>query len=304
MFGFKFMTTRPTDHVVLYKSGRKVREGAGLGGIVFMPTATAAAVPMDSRDDIFSVETMTTDYQTVVIQGLITFRIADAGLAVERQDFSIDLRTGRHTGEPMKQIVERLRAIVMSACRDALGRSSLDAALNKSEELSAVAMRTITADAGLRADGIAVDRVLVLSVKPAPEIKKALEAKLREALLREADTALFERRRAATADEHALKMRDEANRQELASTEIANQRNLEVERKTLAVAKAETALTEAKSLAETNRERLRPFAELKPEQIVAQALYELGIRGVVPGTLTLGADIAQMIAQAAKPQSS
>ncbi|BCW90421.1 hypothetical protein sos41_35900 [Alphaproteobacteria bacterium SO-S41] len=300
MFGFKFMTTRPTDHVVLYKSGRKAREGAGLGGLVFTPTATAAAVPMDSRDDIFSVETMTADYQTVTIQGLITFRIADAALAVMRQDFSIDLRTGRHTGEPMKQIVERLRSIVMSACRDALGRSTLDVAINKSEELSAVAMRTVAADAGLKADGIAVDRVLVLSVKPAPEIKKALEAKLRESLLRDADTALFERRRAATADEHALKMRDEADRQELAATEIGNQLNLEAERKTLAVAKAETALTEAKSAADTNRERIRPFAEIGPNAVIAQALYELGIRGVVPTTLTLGADLAQQIAQASK----
>jgi regulator of protease activity HflC (stomatin/prohibitin superfamily) len=300
MLGFKFMTTRPTDHVVLYKSGRKAREGAGLGGLVFTPTATAAAVPMDSRDDIFSVETMTTDYQTVTIQGLITFRIADAALAVMRQDFSIDLRTGRHTGEPMKQIVERLRSIVMSACRDALGRSTLDAALNKSEELSAVAMRTVAADAGLKADGIAVDRVLVLSVKPAPEIKKALEAKLRESLLRDADTALFERRRAATADEHALKMRDEADRQELAATEIGNQLNLEAERKTLAIAKAETALTEAKSAADSNRARLQPFAEIGPNAVIAQALYELGIRGVVPATLTLGADLAQQIAQASK----
>lgn len=301
MLGFKFITTRPTDHVVLYKSGRKAREGAGIGGLVFTPTATAAAVPMDSRDDFFSVETMTADYQTVTIQGLITFRIADAALAVLRQDFSIDIRTGQHKGEPMKQIVERLRGIVMSACRDALGRSTLDAALNKSEELSAVAMRTVSADSGLKADGIAVDRVLVLSVKPAPEIKKALEAKLREALLRDADTALFERRRAATADEHALKMRDESNRQELAATEIGNQLTLEAERKTLADAKAMTALAEAKSLAETNRERLRPFAELKPEQVVAQALYELGIRGVVPSTISLGNDIAQMIAQAARP---
>lgn len=302
MLGFRFLTTKPTDHVVLYKSGRKAREGAGLGGLVFTPTATAAAVPMDARDEIFAVETMTADYQTVTIQGLITFRISDAALAVARQDFSIDLMTGRHKGEPMKQIVERLRAIVQGACRDALGRSTLDAALNKSEELSAVAMATVSADQGLKADGIQVDRVLVLSVKPAPEIRKALEAKLRETLLREADSALFERRRAASADEHALKVREEADRQELATTEIANSLTLEGERKTLAEARAETALTEAKSAAETSRERLRAFAELGPNAVLAQALYELAARGVVPNTLTLGSDFAQQIAQAVKPQ--
>jgi len=161
-------------------------------------------------------------------------------------------------------------------------------------------MHSIAADQGLKADGIAVDRVLVMSVKPAPEIKKALEAKLRETLLREADGALFDRRRAATADEHALKLREEADRQELATNEISNSLTLEAERGRLAEAKAATALTEAKSAAETNRERLKPFAEIGAAGVAAQALYELGIRGIVPGNLTLGGDIAQQIAEAVR----
>jgi len=67
---------------------------------------------------------------------LISFRISDAAAAAARQDFAIDLKTGRHTGEPLKQIVERLKAITQTACRAALGRSSLDAALNQSDTLS------------------------------------------------------------------------------------------------------------------------------------------------------------------------
>ena len=247
---------RPTDHVVLYKSGRKAREGAGLGGVIFMPTTTAAAVPMDARDDFFSVETMTADYQTVTIQGLITFRIADAALAVARQDFSIDIRTGRHTGEPMKQIVDRLRSIVMSACRDALGRSSLDAAPNKSEDFRP---SPCAPSPPIRASGPTASRSiasLVLSVKPAPEIKKALEAKLRERCCakptRRCSSAAAPRPRRTCAQD--------ARRGEPPGTR--GDRNLQPAHAGIGAPGARrgesaTALIEARSAADTSRERLR-----------------------------------------------
>jgi regulator of protease activity HflC (stomatin/prohibitin superfamily) len=180
MFGYRYVKSRPTDYVLFYRGGRVRRQGMALSGFVYAPFATAVAVPTDARDEIFAVEAMTVDYQTITIQGLISFRIKDAPVAAARQDFSINLTTGAHTGEPMKQIVERLRAIAQTACRDALVRSTLDAALNKSDELSQVIMRGIADDKRLAADGIAVDRVLVLSLKPTPEIRKALEANLRE----------------------------------------------------------------------------------------------------------------------------
>ena len=92
----------------------EVITGMGLAGFVYVPFTSAAAVPTDARDEIFAVEAMTADYQTITIQGLISFRIRDAAVAATRQDFSINIANGRHTGEPMKQIVERLRAIAQT----------------------------------------------------------------------------------------------------------------------------------------------------------------------------------------------
>jgi regulator of protease activity HflC (stomatin/prohibitin superfamily) len=281
---------------MVYSGGRMRRQGLGLAGFVFMPFATAAAVPTDARDEIFAVEAMTADYQTITIQGLISFRIKDAAVAGARQDFSINLTTGQHMSEPMKQIVERLRAIAQTACRDALVRSTLDAALNKSDELAQVIMRGIAEDKRLSGDGIGVDRVLVLSLKPTPEIRKALEANLREQLLRNADAAMFERRRAATADEHDLKMRDEKNKRELAETSLANERALEAERRKLADARAETLQAEAGAESQALRVRLKPLTEVSAQQLAAIAFRDWAGRESALTSLTLGGDVLTRIA--------
>jgi regulator of protease activity HflC (stomatin/prohibitin superfamily) len=298
MFGYIYFKPRPTDYVVIYSGGRARRQGQGLAGFVFRPWTTASAVPTDARDDIFAVEAMTQDFQTVTVQGLLTFRIVDAPTAAARQDFNVNLATGQHIGEPMKQIVERLRGIVQTACRDALVRLPLADALSTSDALSRAIKERVASDAKLKEDGIGVDRVLVLSVKPAPEIRKALEADLREQLLRRADAAMFERRRAATTDEHELKLKDEKNKRELAETELGNQLALEEERRRLAEAKAETLRTEAEAQARAVREQLKPFAELPPKQLAAIALRDWAIKGGQISSLSLGGDVLNDLAAA------
>jgi regulator of protease activity HflC (stomatin/prohibitin superfamily) len=296
MFGFRYLKSRPTDYVIVYRGGRVQRQGLGLSGFVYAPFATAAAVPTDARDEIFAIEAMTADYQTITIQGLISFRVKDAAVAAARQDFSINLATGVHTAEPMKQIVERLRAIAQTACRDALIRSTLDAALNKSDELAQVIMRGIADDKRLSGDGVAVDRVLVLSLKPTPEIRKALEANLREQLLRQADAAMFERRRAATADEHDLKLRDEKNKRELAENALANEQALEAERRKVAEARAETQKAEAGADAEALRIRLKPWTEVNAQHIAAMAFKDWANRETHLASLSIGGDALERLA--------
>lgn len=296
MFGFTYFKPHPTDYVVIYRGGHARRQGLGKSGYVYVPWSTVSAVPTDARDDIFAVEAMTHDFQTVIVQGLLTFRIGDPSLAAARHDFSVNLKSGLHTGEPMKQIIERLRGIVQTACRDALVRLPLADALSTSDTLSLAIKERVAGDAKLKDDGIAVDRVLVLSVKPAPEIRKALEADLREQLLRKADSAMFERRRSAISDEHALKLRDEKNKRELAETELGNQLALEEQRRTLAEAQAATIRTEAEAQAVSVREQLKPYAELAPNQLAAIALREWAVKGGQISSLSLGGDVLNDLA--------
>jgi hypothetical protein len=298
MFGFTYFKARPTDYILLYRGGTLRREGLGLSGVVYAPFTMAAAVPTDARDELFAVEAATADYQIITIQGLISFRIADPAAAAGRQDFSIAIRTGSHVGEPMKQITERLKAIAQTACRGALGQTSLDVALNKSDDLAHAILTTIGADEHLKQSGIVAERVLVLSIKPAPDIRKALETTLREALLRQADAATFERRRAAAAEEHDLQLRNEQNKRALAETELTNEQALEHQRKRLADNRAATLAAEAQAEAAALRERLKPWAEIPTQQIVALALKEWANRDNSFQSLSISSDAVERIADA------
>ncbi|MEK7265560.1 MAG: SPFH domain-containing protein [Pseudomonadota bacterium] len=297
MLGWQFIKSRATDYVFLYSGGKLAHEGPGLSGALFAPFATVAVVPTDARDDVFAIEGVSADFQTITIQGLISHRINDPAAAIRRQDFSVNMNSMLHRGEPMKQVSERLKAIAQTAAREMLAQATLDGALTKSNDLSAAIMTAIRADDGVSAAGVSVDRVLVLSIRPAPEIRKALEADIREQLLREADSAVFERRRAAANDEHVLKMRNEENAVALARVALANAMVLEGEKLKLAEARTATLKAEAEASSESERLRLQPWVDLAPATIAAIGLKDWASVNSSLTSLTLSGDALERIAQ-------
>jgi len=77
MFGIRFIKVEPTGLVLQYKRGRVVREGAGLSFFYLAPTTSLVLVPINSVDLLLIFEEVTADFQTVTVQGQITYRIAD-----------------------------------------------------------------------------------------------------------------------------------------------------------------------------------------------------------------------------------
>jgi predicted ribosome quality control (RQC) complex YloA/Tae2 family protein len=114
--------------------------------------------------------------------------------------------------------------------------------------------------------------------------------------LRQADAAMFERRRAATTDEHDLKLRDEKNKRELAETALANEQALEDERRKVAEAKAETLKAEAGADAEALRIRLKPWTEISAQHISAMAFKDWANRDTALTSLSLGGDALERLA--------
>ena len=71
MLGFRFIKTQPTTYVLQYRGGKVVRDGAGLAFFYYGPTSTLVAVPVASRDQGFIFEQVTSDFQTVTVQGQV-----------------------------------------------------------------------------------------------------------------------------------------------------------------------------------------------------------------------------------------
>lgn len=77
MFGIKFIKVQPTTYLLQYRGGKVVREGLGLSFFYYGPTTSLVAVPVGSADVPFIFQETTADFQTVTIQGQVTYRVGD-----------------------------------------------------------------------------------------------------------------------------------------------------------------------------------------------------------------------------------
>lgn len=77
MFGFRFVKFQPSEYVLKVKNGKVVQEGVGLSFHYYAPTTSVVVVPVSSIDVPFMFEEITADYQTVTVQGQLTYRIVD-----------------------------------------------------------------------------------------------------------------------------------------------------------------------------------------------------------------------------------
>ena len=204
MFGIAYLKTPPTTYVLHYKNGKVKREGRGLSFLYYAPTSTLVLVPQASADLPFVWTTTTTDFQEVTVQGQLTYRIADPKKLAALLDFSVDA-AGRHRSEDPEKLEERLVHVTQVLAQAVIGRMTLRQALASSAEL----VREVTA--GLRAAesvstvGVEPLAVTILSLRPTPEMARALEAEARELLQREADSSIYARRNAAVEQERIIK---------------------------------------------------------------------------------------------------
>ena len=95
MFGIRHIKSQPTMHLMQYRNGQMVRSGAGESFFYYSPLSTVIAIPVASIDAPFMFELITGDFQSVTVQGLVSYRISDAERMAGLLDFSLDA-SGKH----------------------------------------------------------------------------------------------------------------------------------------------------------------------------------------------------------------
>ena len=258
MFGIRFVKSQPTVHLMQFRGGQLVREGAGQSFYYYAPTSTVVAVPLASQDRPFILELVTADFQSVTVQGQVTYRIADPRRTASMMDFSLDAQ-GAHVSEDPQRLGERVALQVEVIVQQAVQALALKQALRASAEIAREAQRQLAMQGEIAALGLEVLGVSIMAVKPTPDIARALEAEARESNLRAADDAIYLRRMAAVEKERAI-------RQNELDTDIA------VEQKQRQI--QETQM-EARAAA------MRRENELRTEQMAADVALEEQRRGFV-----------------------
>lgn len=205
MLGMRFIKSQPTTHLMQFRKGKVIREGAGLSFFYYGLTSTVVAVPVGSQDRPFILELVTSDFQSITVQGQITFRVTDPRRIASLMDFSLAPDGRSFASEDPKRLGERVAMQAEVIVRQAVQQMDLKQALRSSSSIAQDCQKRLASQAEVIALGLEILGVSVLAIKPTPDMARALEAEARESNLKAADDAIFNRRMSAVENERAVR---------------------------------------------------------------------------------------------------
>lgn len=204
MLGIRYIRTQPTTHLMEYRFGRLVREGAGLAFFYFSPFTELVAVPLASTETPFIFEETAQDFQTLTVQGQVSWRINDPQRLAGLMNFTLAPRGGYATEDPAR-LDQKIVNLVKVCARAEIQKLPLRKAIRQTDEIAPRIRAALTANEDITTLGLEILGFAILAIKPNPETARALEAEAREELMQEADEAIYTRRNAAVEQERAIK---------------------------------------------------------------------------------------------------
>src|SRR5579864_1675337 len=171
---FSFIKVPPTTYVMQFKRGKIKREGAGLSFIYSVPSSTIVTVPLASADVPFVFQEATADFQSVTLQGQLTFRVADPKRLAALLDYSVDSRRTYVSDDPRK-LPERLVHITQTLTRAITQKLALRDVLVSSDAIVAEVLAKLKTSEAVSILGVELLSLSLLSIKPTPETARALE---------------------------------------------------------------------------------------------------------------------------------
>jgi regulator of protease activity HflC (stomatin/prohibitin superfamily) len=321
MFGISYRKSSPTDYVIHFANGKPVREGAGLSFFYFSPAASIVSVPLASVNIPFVFNEPTADFQALTVQGQLTYRISDPKKAAIMLDFTVDAH-GRYLSDHYQKLPERLVYSLQTLVRAEIQRLPLRQALIHGDALTSHVFESLKATPEVAQLGIEILNLAVLSLKPAPEMAKALEAEAREALNRNADEAVYTRRNAAIEQERRLKENElqtellvQAKQRELHQRELDAEIALETQRAALTDQKTGNERKEADSRAYSLKAVIAPVQGLDwrvlmmlnphsgdARNTIAMAFQELATNAQKIGELNVSPDLLRALVAPSIPR--
>ncbi|NBP69969.1 MAG: membrane protease subunit, stomatin/prohibitin [Cytophagia bacterium] len=216
MFGLNFKKFDSMTYVIHNVNGKVKREGKALSFFYFAPVSNIVAVPLGSRDIQFIFNETTKDFQTLTIQGQITYVIENPKSLAELFDFTITDNTASNQTENFEKLNQRLNNEAQTSTSSFIQGLSLKDALRSAKTISDQISNGLKSSQAIKMLGVEIVSIDVLAVRPTPEMAKALETETREALQKDADHAIYSRRNFAVEQERRIKESE-------LSTEIAVQ---------------------------------------------------------------------------------
>lgn len=151
MFGIGFIKAQPTTHLIQYRGGQVVREGAGLSFFYYAPTTSLVAVPVASQNEGFIYQLLTRDFQGVTVQGQVAYRVAEPRKTAALLNFALKPDAKDYTSDDPEKLPARVLALVEVLTQQAVRALTLKEALLAAEAVSRQANQPKAAAAAVSA---------------------------------------------------------------------------------------------------------------------------------------------------------
>ena len=204
MFGFKHIKFDAMTYVLHFKNGNVAKEGRGLSFFYFSPNSSIVAIPMGSNDLPFIFSESTNDYQTVTIQGQISYKITNPKTLSDILDFTVE-DNGQYKKNDIEKLNQRLINEAQTATSSFIHGIKLKDAIRSAKTIEESIIEGLKNSTAINMLGIEILGANILAISATPEMSRALETETREKLQQEADQAVYERRNFAVEQERKIK---------------------------------------------------------------------------------------------------
>jgi len=204
MFGIKHIKFDSMTYVLHFKNGNIQKEGRGLSFFYFAPNSSIAAIPMGSNDLPFIFSETTNDYQTVNIQGQISYKISKPKELSDVLDFTVT-DYNQYKKNDIEKLNQRIINEAQTATSSYIHDIKLKDAIRSAKAIEERIINGLKAAPSIGMLGIEILGANVLGISATPEMARALETDTREKLQQEADQAIYERRNFAVEQERRIK---------------------------------------------------------------------------------------------------
>lgn len=286
MFGFRHIKFDSMTYVIHFSNGKIMKEGRGLSFFYFAPTSSIVAIPMGSNDLPFIFNENTRDYQTVKIQGQISYKITDPKALSNTLDFTVN-EAGVYKKNDMEKLNQRIINLAQTSTSSFIHELSLKDAIRSAKQIEMNILEGLMNSEAIKTMGIEIMGTSILAVQTTPEMARALETETREKLQQQADEAIYERRNFAVEQERKIKeselnteiaveekqkqieekrmeteVQQEENNRILREMKIAADISVESQRKQLIEQKTENDRKEAETQGYILETSLKPYKEI------------------------------------------
>ncbi|MDE7252801.1 MAG: SPFH domain-containing protein [Acetatifactor sp.] len=234
--GIKYKKFEPTEYVIRIRGGKVVQKGLGLAFFYNTMTTSLMVIPTTAFDAGFAFDDiMTSDFQSVGVQGDISYTIVDYERAAKMVNFSYTSNERAYRellAEERMKMAKRIMNLAKVYVTKFISERNVREAIVSGDMLAEHLRERLCQDATIQEFGLQVVSLSILGISAKPDTRKALEAATREEILKLQDDAIYKRRNAAIEQERIVK-ENELNTEIKVAEKEKQKREKEMETKRL-----------------------------------------------------------------------